>query len=856
MKRIVLNTLMFFLFIGPAKIAIATGSLPKLNRAQAPNWIKEAPLKFVKPSDREISEGYYISYYDYEVAVEKQAAYTKIIKNIVSENGVQNSGEIYIGFDPAYQQVILHRVNIRRNNQILDRLNLNAFKVMADEQDLARFLYKGSYMAYLILEDLRVGDQVEYAYTIVGRNPIFGERYAEDYYLQSSAPLGQVQVRVLADKARKLHFKYFNGAPNPVTQQIGDLISYEWQATAVPAIAYEDYQPSWYDNFRHIQCTEWESWEEVGHWASQVNPVKTELSGPLADKVQNLLQESKGDLYRFLELANRFVQDDIRYMGVEVGEYSHRSNAPENVFRQRYGDCKDKSLLLASMLEYGGIDANLVLISTSYGKSLANYLPSPHLFNHMIVYVEIDQRGQYIDPTFSGQGGPIKDIYVPAYGTCLLLHDDKASLKEVGKGIGGKITIEETYQIIEEDSTAAILTVNTRYTGYQADANRSSFKDIGYAQLEKSYRDYYGKLYPAIEQEDSLIIQDDRKANELVVIEKYFINGFLTINEDIKKYQASFFANMISSQLPTVSGNRKIPVVTGYPLDMSYTVKIISPVGWNVKEERAFIDRKDYLFGFKALAVTDTLVLDYQFAYHSPFIDVKEVPQFASDVRELGDKFLSYSFYISPTSTISGISFFAVFFGIMITVLMIYFCFKQYRSRIVQNQNDHFVYEKIGGWLTLLAISLFFTFFGQLASLFTNRYFYSDVWMAMNIKGAETAMQYKLLLAFEYGVTIAVSVLAAFAFYMMMKRRDVFPKVAIMLYGMLLIFNVVELCGFFIFDFLDVHDTRLLGATIRNVIVSAIWFWYIWKSERVKETFVVPYRSNNKQVEEQALNMT
>jgi transglutaminase-like putative cysteine protease len=36
-------------------------------------------------------------------------------------------------------------------------------------------------------------------------------------------------------------------------------------------------------------------------------------------------------------------------MGIEMGQYSHKANNPERVFKQRYGDCKDKSLLLVSM---------------------------------------------------------------------------------------------------------------------------------------------------------------------------------------------------------------------------------------------------------------------------------------------------------------------------------------------------------------------------------------------------------------------------------------------------------------------------------------------------------------------------
>ena len=54
---------------------------------------------------------------------------------------------------------------------------------------------------------------------------------------------------------------------------------------------------------------------------------------------------------KYFRVAVNFVQNEIRYMGIETGKYSHKANSPEKVFKQRYGDCKDKSLLLASILK-------------------------------------------------------------------------------------------------------------------------------------------------------------------------------------------------------------------------------------------------------------------------------------------------------------------------------------------------------------------------------------------------------------------------------------------------------------------------------------------------------------------------
>ena len=52
------------------------------------------------------------------------------------------------------------------------------------------------------------------------------------------------------------------------------------------------------------------------------------------------------------ELANR-EGVEIRYYSVSLGESSHRPHTPAEVLRNRYGDCKDKSLLLVTILALG-----------------------------------------------------------------------------------------------------------------------------------------------------------------------------------------------------------------------------------------------------------------------------------------------------------------------------------------------------------------------------------------------------------------------------------------------------------------------------------------------------------------------
>ncbi len=101
---------------------------------------------------------------------------------------------------------------------------------------------------------------------------------------------------------------------------------------------------------KRAQLTEYKNWNEVVNWGLSINGYPN-LKSPLLDKkIKEFKEQAGNDQKKYIELATRFVQDEIRYMGIEMGIYSHRPNSPERVLKQRYGDCKDKSLLLVHLL--------------------------------------------------------------------------------------------------------------------------------------------------------------------------------------------------------------------------------------------------------------------------------------------------------------------------------------------------------------------------------------------------------------------------------------------------------------------------------------------------------------------------
>ncbi|HYO22484.1 MAG TPA: transglutaminase domain-containing protein, partial [Flavisolibacter sp.] len=106
---------------------------------------------------------------------------------------------------------------------------------------------------------------------------------------------------------------------------------------------------------------------------------------------------NKTDLEK-VESIFYWVQDNIRYIAFENGVMGFKPDAAQNVFKNKYGDCKGKANLLKEMLKLAGFDARLTWIGTS-DLPYDYTLPSLAVDNHMICTVIIGGKKYYLDGT-------------------------------------------------------------------------------------------------------------------------------------------------------------------------------------------------------------------------------------------------------------------------------------------------------------------------------------------------------------------------------------------------------------------------------------------------------------------------
>jgi hypothetical protein len=130
------------------------------------------------------------------------------------------------------------------------------------------------------------------------------------------------------------------------------------------------------------------AWDDLGKWINTLMAGRAEPSPEIKQEVATLTAGKNSPLEKMQAIAH-FVQHDIRYVAIELGIGGWQPHSAPDVFSHRYGDCKDKALLMRSMLKEVGVDSFQVAINTHRGAILAATPPHNYGFNHNIVAIKL-----------------------------------------------------------------------------------------------------------------------------------------------------------------------------------------------------------------------------------------------------------------------------------------------------------------------------------------------------------------------------------------------------------------------------------------------------------------------------------
>ncbi len=548
------------------------------------------------------------------------------VRQVLTVAGVEKDATLTIDFNPGYQSVMLHWVRVWRGTQHWDRLDTNNVKIVQPERDLDESILNGEKSVVLVLDDVRVGDIIDYAYSLKGTNSVFDGHFSCVIPVQLDQPVDHLLTRVLWPSQKPLYAKTHGCSVQPVAVTGKKTNEYVWDLRQVPGVALEDSLPAWYDPEPWVQLTDFKTWAEVNQWASALFRVTPPFSPGLSRKIEEWKQIP--DPEQQILTVLRFVQDEVRYFGIEIGNSTEEPADPSVVFTRRFGDCKDKSLLFVTILRALGIEAYPVLVNATSGRAIWDWRSSASAFDHCIAVVRCHDQTYWLDPTMNYQRGPLAAHYLPNYGCGLVISPLTTGLTVIPQATGLPQTTTTEYFRIRGVTEPADLKVVTIAEGRDADHLRELFASTKRSDIEKNYTHFYSGLYPGIKMSSPIALEDDQQQDRVQTTESYSIDKVWTRLDKDGTYRCEFYPSTIAALLKKpVDTDRKLPLGINYPQHQTLRTEVILPQAWPVEVDQKTFSDSAFTFQKDYRCTGGQLVMKYEYQSLADSISPEQVSQ-------------------------------------------------------------------------------------------------------------------------------------------------------------------------------------------------------------------------------------
>lgn len=825
-----MKSILLLLVLALALTSFSQSSKVKIQKKK--NWIESIDFdKEAKPSEGQGSSYYYLLI-DEQENIPLQEDYIHNAYKILTSEGVQQMADLNFEFDPSYNELILHSIVIHRNEKTINQLT-NNIRTIQREQSMDRYLYDGTLTAIVNLSDVRVGDIVEYSYTRKGYNPIYKGHFTKDIYLNFGIGYNTLYQKIILPSSLKPRLKYFNTELKPSIQTKENQTSYIWNEGSTNAVLIDSNVPDWYDPYQHIVITDLNDWKEVALWATNIFTINENEKKFIREKILPSINTS--DTEDFIRKAIQFVQDEVRYLGFEEGLNSHKPHSPQKVYEQRFGDCKDKALLLASILESKGIEARPLLVNTLRKEKTDEQLPSLHAFNHCVTYFKHNDKKFFVDPTISNQGGKLSNYYFPNYGKGLIVDRSTVNLEEFPP-----LQTSTTTEVQDFDLTTiggeAILSSRTTYTGSEADYQRSEFLRKNTDEIQKNYISFYSNQYPDISTFEPLSSIDNRNDNVFTVVEKYKIPTFWKPHQsaDGVIYCEVYPQSLQNYFNISKSTQRIAPYRLSYPLDYYHTIHIKLPEDWTVEPKELIIDNSYYLYDYEVSYSGREIKIFTHYQTKKSYIPVEQFDKLVSDHEKMMDQLsftLTYNKHLAKGSSNKwpGLLIIIITIGIGIWLTLRFY---NYDPEPYFSDTS----EPIGGWLILIGIGLLFTPFRLFFDFYKDPSLLGgDRLLPLLSDGQFGLFSYILLINIYNTLHIFFSILLLILFF---KRRSSLPQFIVIYYAVNAVMALVDTIVSLSIDPSLSNSFSSYSDLIGSIFAASIWIPYFRMSVRVKETFV------------------
>jgi len=489
----------------------------------------------------------------------------------------------------------------------------------------------------MVLDDVRIGDVIEFAITVEGANPLSRGKYSRLYLVQWEALVVRNVLRLFYSADRKLAFQTINGARDPTVTTANGITEMWYEDHNVPGRTIDDDVPDDYEPRQLLDVSEFQSWSELAAWAGSIFDSEPARSAQFSAEIKKL--RAIDDAEQRVVAALQFVQDEIRY--IKLGERlgSRALTPPDEVLRRGFADKMDKALLLLALLRGIDIDAAPSVVSWSYRGMIQRMLPAADLFDDAIVQVRLGARTHWLDTATTAQRGPLSQVYIPRFDYALVLRPGSAELTPVEQPSGSFPIrkVVENYRV-PPPGKAAELEVTSDYRGLAADRIRRFFRENKSEEIQKTYLEFYNRTFQDAKATKAPWYEEVPGENACRVTESYMVPRLWQLNDEKNRYNLYLQPfEMYAALGSTISPQRKDPLKLEYPNTVYEEMNVEMFEDWPLNVEGATINNEFFRVGDEPNANGSSVQLRFSYQTLKDRVEVADIEKFNEAISNAKD---------------------------------------------------------------------------------------------------------------------------------------------------------------------------------------------------------------------------
>ena len=549
------------------------------------------------------------NHFSHDVLPTGQSRYTthQVVK-LLTERGIEKYDDIAIPYQPSAQNIAVNIARTIAADGTVHQPPQEAFNDVTPPGLLSQNLYSDTMWRVISMVGLTPGVCIEYQVTLEDKpeNVGGGETWITGgFNFQSTEVTLETSYALRIPSAWHLQWKTenfgrrelpFSTHPSrrdlPVSthqekpqfsmryDENGNVV-YVWQHGETPALTIEEGMPHVNDIAPRLHYSSIPAWNDVYQWYKQLASERYTPDAQIEALTHQLTKDltTKADKIRAIY---HFVASRIRYVGIELGQSAYQPSPAAEVLQKQYGDCKDKTTLLITMLELVGIRAYPVLINPSPYERTDTELPSLNQFSHMLAAIP-NEEGGYIWLDATSQTCSYGNLPYSVQGRKGFLIGE-----EQGEFVDIPIFSAETNRLISttelwlsgEGSVQGKLHIETRG---QYDINaRWTYQQVPPSQLQTILATELSQQFPGIEVEWHNI-SDLEELNVPVEIELGFQVQHYAVplkNENMAMLLPMPIDEFAEYAALVAAPQRAYSLDMGYPTQLEKEIRIHLPAGW------------------------------------------------------------------------------------------------------------------------------------------------------------------------------------------------------------------------------------------------------------------------------------